>query len=84
MLALDPRAEEYFMLKQCCVALAALGLSTSAVAQQVSETVDLEIYRPFSDAYGYMHSPSAATLGPMRTPQSIQTNWLPPRCRQLI
>ncbi len=51
------------MLKQCCVALAALGLSTSAVAQQVTETVDLEIYRPFSDAYGYMHSPSAATLG---------------------
>jgi len=62
------------MRKHCCVILAALGLSSSALAQD-GETVDLELFRPYSDAYGYLHSPSAASLGHLQLGAGFFVNY---------
>ncbi len=58
-----------------CVTFALLGLSSSALAQGTEETVDLELFRPYSDAYGYMHSPSAATLGHLQLGAGFFVNY---------
>ena len=63
------------MRKQIGIFLTAMGLSTSAFAQETGETVDLEIFRPYSDAYGYMHSPSAATLGHLQMGAGFFVNY---------
>ena len=63
------------MRKQIGIFLTAIGLSTSAFAQETGETVDLEIFRPYSDAYGYMHSPSAATLGHLQMGAGFFVNY---------
>jgi len=57
------------------VALTGLTLSSSALAQDAGETVDIELYRPFSDAYGYMHAPSAATLGHLQLGAGLFVNY---------
>ncbi len=64
------------MRKEYCVALAVLGLSSSVLAQDPGGTVDLELYRPYSDAYGYMHSPSAATLGHLQIGAGMFINYV--------
>jgi outer membrane protein OmpA-like peptidoglycan-associated protein len=63
------------MRKLCCVALTGLFLSSSALAQDPGETVDIELYRPYSDAYGYMHAPSAATLGHLQLGAGLFINY---------
>jgi outer membrane protein OmpA-like peptidoglycan-associated protein len=45
--------------------LAALLLAPPAAAEPTEQdhTVDIELFRPYPDAYGYQHTQSAATLG---------------------
>jgi outer membrane protein OmpA-like peptidoglycan-associated protein len=41
---------------------AIVALEGAAHAQEADSTMDFELFRPQSDFYGYLHSPSAATL----------------------
>jgi outer membrane protein OmpA-like peptidoglycan-associated protein len=75
VLAWSPWAEEYRMRKLFSVALAVFGMGSSALAQDPGETVDLELFRPYPDAYGYMHSPSAATLGHLQIGGGLFVNY---------
>ena len=47
------------MHKLFMIGFACLGFSSVAMAQDAGKTVDLELFRPYSDAFGYMAAPSA-------------------------
>ncbi|MCK6502020.1 OmpA family protein [Myxococcota bacterium] len=52
-------------------ALAVLVAGGSARAQSADTTVDVELFRPHADFYGYQHVPGAATLGHLQVGTSI-------------
>ena len=56
---------------------AALLLASGALAQESIQdhTIDLELFRPNTDTYGYFHSPSAATLGHLQVGFGYWTNY---------
>ncbi len=60
------------------VALAALGLLMSARpagAQSADTRVDIELFRPHADFFGYQHVPGAATLGHLQVGTSLWFNY---------
>ncbi|MCB9780416.1 MAG: hypothetical protein H6742_17760, partial [Alphaproteobacteria bacterium] len=53
------------------VAFACALMSSAAWAQSADTTVDIELFRPHPDAYGYLHVPGAATLGHLQVGASL-------------
>jgi len=53
------------------VVLGALLSSSVASAQSADTAVDIELFRPHPDGYGYLHMPGAATLGHLQVGASI-------------
>ena len=52
-------------------AVAVLLAGNAARAQSADTTVDVELFRPHADAYGYLHMPGAATLGHLQVGATI-------------
>ena len=52
-------------------ALVALLAGDAALAQSADTTVDVELFRPHADFYGYLHVPGASTLGHLQVGASM-------------
>lgn len=64
------------MRSSCWIGLLILGVSNPILAAEEPEgTIDFELFRPASDAYGYMHVPSAATLGHLQMGAGFWVNY---------
>ena len=51
------------------------ALMAGSVAQAQDSTIDFELFRPYSDAYGYLSMPSAATLGHLQVGGAFWFNY---------
>ena len=51
------------------------ALMAGSVAHAQDSTIDFELFRPYSDAYGYLSMPSAATLGHLQVGGAFWFNY---------
>lgn len=59
------------MIRATGMLLASALAGSSAMAQSADSGVDVELFRPHADVYGYLHVPGAATLGHLQLGTSL-------------